>query len=105
MAIPKKDHSGLVGLRLCAGKVRWKEWAMRYVLSLVLPPVAVFSTGRWVQGLINIVLTILGWVPGVIHAALIVNDFQQDRRANRIIDAIRASGVLTGVAGQAGLAR
>ncbi|GDX98430.1 proteolipid membrane potential modulator [Phycisphaerae bacterium] len=62
---------------------------MRYLLAIVLPPVAVFSTGRILQGLINIVLTILGWVPGVVHAALIVNDFKNEERTNRVIDAMR----------------
>jgi uncharacterized membrane protein YqaE (UPF0057 family) len=63
---------------------------MRYVLAILLPPVAVFSTGRIFQGCINIILTLLGWVPGVVHAALIVNDYKGEQRANRIVDAIRA---------------
>ncbi|MEM5566165.1 MULTISPECIES: YqaE/Pmp3 family membrane protein [Psychroserpens] len=43
------------------------------ILSVLLPPVAVFMKhGVGKNLLINIILTILGWVPGVIHA-LIVN--------------------------------
>lgn len=63
---------------------------MRYVLAIVLPPLAVFSTGRILQGFINIVLTLFGWIPGIVHAALIVNDYKGEQRANRIVDAIRA---------------
>jgi uncharacterized membrane protein YqaE (UPF0057 family) len=63
---------------------------MRYVLAIILPPIAVFSCGRILQGLLNILLTLLGWVPGVVHAALIVNDYKNDQRTNRVIDAIRA---------------
>ncbi|MCK8481395.1 YqaE/Pmp3 family membrane protein [Psychroserpens algicola] len=43
------------------------------IISVLLPPVAVFMQhGVGKELLINILLTILGWVPGVIHA-LIVN--------------------------------
>ncbi|HYF15558.1 MAG TPA: YqaE/Pmp3 family membrane protein [Phycisphaerales bacterium] len=66
---------------------------MRYLFAIILPPLAVFSTGRVVQGLLNIVLTVLGWVPGVVHAALIVNDYKAEQRANRIIDAMRLARV------------
>ncbi len=67
---------------------------MRYLLCIVLPPVAVFSTGRWVQGILNIVLTCMGWIPGVVHAALIVQDYKEEQRTNRIIDAVRAARVV-----------
>ncbi|KAA5827331.1 YqaE/Pmp3 family membrane protein [Algibacter amylolyticus] len=43
------------------------------VLSILLPPVAVaMKHGIGTTLLISILLTILGWLPGVIHA-LIVN--------------------------------
>jgi uncharacterized membrane protein YqaE (UPF0057 family) len=61
------------------------------VLSIVLPPVAVLTTGRWVQAILNLVLTILGWVPGVIHALFICQDYYADRRTNRLVDAMRAT--------------
>ncbi len=39
------------------------------LLTIFLPPVAVaLKQGIGVQFLINIVLTIVGWLPGVIHA-------------------------------------
>ncbi|MBF2026087.1 MAG: YqaE/Pmp3 family membrane protein [Oscillatoriales cyanobacterium C42_A2020_001] len=42
---------------------------IRLVLGLLLPPVGVFFTyGFSTTLLINILLTLLGWVPGVIHA-------------------------------------
>ena len=44
------------------------------ILSVLLPPLAVFlEHGVGKNLLISIILTILGWVPGVIHA-LIVNN-------------------------------
>ena len=42
---------------------------VRFALGVLLPPVGVFMTyGLSTTLLINILLTILGWVPGVIHA-------------------------------------
>lgn len=42
------------------------------ILSVLLPPIAVFlEHGIGKNLLINILLTILGWVPGVIHAIIV----------------------------------
>ena len=52
---------------------------LRYVLSIVVPPVGVFLTyGVGTQLFINIGLTLLGWVPGVIHALWAVSKFPGD---------------------------
>ncbi|EAR14309.1 MULTISPECIES: YqaE/Pmp3 family membrane protein [Robiginitalea] len=42
------------------------------ILNLLLPPVAVFMQhGVGTTLLISILLTLLGWLPGVIHAFLV----------------------------------
>jgi uncharacterized membrane protein YqaE (UPF0057 family) len=42
---------------------------IRILLGILLPPVGVFLTyGFSTTLLINIALTFLGWIPGVIHA-------------------------------------
>jgi uncharacterized membrane protein YqaE (UPF0057 family) len=42
---------------------------VRFLLGIFLPPVGVFLTyGPGPTLLINILLTLLGWVPGSIHA-------------------------------------
>lgn len=42
---------------------------VRFLLGVLVPPVGVFLTyGFSVTLVISIVLTLLGWVPGVIHA-------------------------------------
>jgi uncharacterized membrane protein YqaE (UPF0057 family) len=42
---------------------------VRFLLGVLIPPVGVFLTyGVSTTLLINIVLTLLGWVPGSIHA-------------------------------------
>lgn len=42
---------------------------LKLILSIVLPPLGVFlMVGVNVTLLINILLTLLGWLPGAIHA-------------------------------------
>ena len=44
------------------------------VLNILLPPLAVYSKhGLGAMFLINLILTLIGWLPGVIHA-FIVNE-------------------------------
>jgi uncharacterized membrane protein YqaE (UPF0057 family) len=62
---------------------------MRYFLAIVLPPVAVLLCGKPIQFFLNLLLTILGWIPGVIHAILVVNSHLADKRTERIIDATK----------------
>lgn len=47
---------------------------LKIILAIILPPAAVFlTTGISTAFLINIGLTFLGWVPGVIHALWLLN--------------------------------
>jgi uncharacterized membrane protein YqaE (UPF0057 family) len=47
---------------------------LRVLLSILLPPVGVFlQVGIGAQFWINIVLTLLGYIPGVIHAIYIIS--------------------------------
>jgi uncharacterized membrane protein YqaE (UPF0057 family) len=62
---------------------------MRYLLAILLPPLAVLLCGRPLQALLNLVLTLCLWVPGMIHAILVVHQHHQDRNAERIIEAMR----------------
>lgn len=61
---------------------------MRYFLAIILPPLAVFLCGKPIQGILNIVLTLLGWLPGVIHALFVVNSHLADKRNKEVIEAI-----------------
>jgi uncharacterized membrane protein YqaE (UPF0057 family) len=46
---------------------------LRIILSILLPPVGVFlQVGFTTHFFINIVLTILGYIPGIIHAIWII---------------------------------
>lgn len=58
--------------------------ALRYFFCVVLPPLAVLMTGRVGSFLLSLLLTLLGWIPGVIHACLVVNDFHQEQRLEKV---------------------
>ncbi|MBW4672120.1 MAG: YqaE/Pmp3 family membrane protein [Cyanomargarita calcarea GSE-NOS-MK-12-04C] len=46
---------------------------VRFLLGLVLPPLGVFLTvGIGPTFFINILLTLLGWLPGSIHAVWVI---------------------------------
>lgn len=47
--------------------------ALRTVLAILLPPVGVFfQVGLGLHFWINILLTLLGYFPGIIHALIII---------------------------------
>ncbi len=58
---------------------------MLYLLAIFLPPVAVLLCGKPIQALVNLLLTMLGWIPGVIHAILVVSSRNADKRTDRVI--------------------
>ena len=51
------------------------------ILSVILPPLSVYMNEHDAKLVgLNVVLTVLGWIPGVIHACLVVNDYQAEHR-------------------------
>jgi uncharacterized membrane protein YqaE (UPF0057 family) len=56
---------------------------MMYLLAVVLPPVAVLFSGKPIQALLNLILTAFFWLPGAIHAILVVKDKKDDKRMKR----------------------
>lgn len=56
---------------------------LRILLAFFLPPLGVFlATGLSVTLLINIGLTVLGWVPGIIHALWVI--LKQDEHRQEV---------------------
>jgi uncharacterized membrane protein YqaE (UPF0057 family) len=46
---------------------------LKIILAILLPPVGVFlEVGLGTQFWINVILTILGYVPGIIHALWVI---------------------------------
>jgi len=66
--------------------------AMLYLLAILLPPVAVLICGRPMQAVLNLLLTLFFWLPGAVHAVLVVNDHLADKRADRIVRAMQSRG-------------
>lgn len=62
---------------------------MIYLFCLVLPPVAVLFTGRLGSFILSLFLTLFGWLPGVIHAFFVVNDWKQEKRMRHLEDELR----------------
>lgn len=66
---------------------------MRYLLAILLPPLAVFLCGKPLIGLLNIILTLLFWVPGVVHALFVVHSHLNEQQTQKIVDAIKKDKV------------
>ncbi|MGG4218831.1 YqaE/Pmp3 family membrane protein [Paenibacillus jamilae] len=62
---------------------------MRYLLAIILPPLAVLFCGKPGQALLNLILCLFGWLPGIIHAIVVVNNHKADKRTDRLIEAIQ----------------
>ena len=60
---------------------------MLFFLCVVLPPVAVLLTGRIGSFFLSLVLTLLGWLPGVIHAFFVVTDYKNEKRFRELTKA------------------
>ncbi|MBF0100683.1 MAG: YqaE/Pmp3 family membrane protein [Desulfobacterales bacterium] len=51
---------------------------LRIILSIIIPPVGVFfQVGFGLHFWINIILTLLGYIPGLIHAIWIISITKQ----------------------------
>lgn len=61
-----------------------------YLLAILLPPVAVLLCGKPIQAVLNLFLTFLLWIPGVIHAFAVVNAHNADKRTTRLERAIKS---------------
>jgi uncharacterized membrane protein YqaE (UPF0057 family) len=86
--------SGQSKSRLVETKEPKADWPrlvwMRYALAILVPPLAAFKCRRPVQTALNIALTLCFYVPGALHAALLVYDHSEQQRAQSIENAIRA---------------
>lgn len=61
---------------------------MLYLLAIVFPPLAVLLCGKPVQALLNFGLLLLLWFPGALHALLVVNAHQAQKRQDELIRAL-----------------
>ena len=61
---------------------------MLYFFAVVLPPVAVLLCGKPLQALLNLLLPLCLWVPGILHALFVVNSHLADKRTDKLIKAM-----------------
>lgn len=66
---------------------------MRYLLAIVLPPLAVLLCGKPMQAILNLVLTLFFWVPGIVHALFVVADHKAEQRTRRVERAMNSGAV------------
>ena len=62
---------------------------MKYLIAILLPPLAVFLEGKPFQAMLNLFLTLCMWIPGMIHALFIVSSAEGERRNQKLIQAIK----------------
>jgi uncharacterized membrane protein YqaE (UPF0057 family) len=61
---------------------------MLYLVAVLLPPLAVLLCGKPFQALLNLLLALLFYVPGLVHAIFVVHNRYADERNERLIRAI-----------------
>ena len=61
---------------------------MLYLLAILLPPLAVLLCGKPFQAVLNLLLTLLLWIPGAVHALFVVNSHLADKRNEALIRAV-----------------
>jgi uncharacterized membrane protein YqaE (UPF0057 family) len=62
---------------------------MLYLIAVLFPPLAVLLAGKPIQAVLNLVLTLLLYFPGLIHAIFVVSESKANKRNK---DLIRAMG-------------
>ena len=64
---------------------------MRYLLAILLPPIAVLLCAKPITAVLNLFLCVLGWIPGVIHALMVVSSHNADKRMQKHTKAVTAA--------------
>jgi uncharacterized membrane protein YqaE (UPF0057 family) len=64
---------------------------MIYLIAIIFPPLAVLLKGKPIQALLNCVFSLFFWIPGVIHALLVINKSDADKRHNEMIQAVKSN--------------
>lgn len=61
---------------------------MLYIVAVLLPPLAVLVCRKPFQALLNLLLCLFFYIPGMIHALMIVHDHYADRRSQKLLRAM-----------------
>lgn len=63
---------------------------MLYVIAIVCPPFAALIAGKRKKAGVNLLLTLLGWVPGIIHAFIVIKEAQQKHEEDYYVEKDRS---------------
>ncbi len=61
---------------------------MLSLLAVLCPPLAVYAVGRPSQAALNAGLTLMLYLPGMVHALAAVDRYQTDRRNEALLRAV-----------------
>ena len=61
---------------------------MIYLIAVVFPPLAVLLVGKPIQAFLNLFLCLLLYVPGLLHAILVINDMKATKRHRESLTAM-----------------
>ena len=64
---------------------------MLYLIAILFPPLAVLLCGKPLQAVLNLILTLFLYVPGLVHAILVINAHKADQRNAALIRAVTQS--------------
>ena len=59
-----------------------------FILCIFIPPLAALISGGILSFIFNLILCCLFYIPGVIHAFMVVNNAKAEKRNKKIVDAI-----------------
>ena len=61
---------------------------MIYLIAVLFPPLAVLLAGKPFQALLNLLLCLLLYFPGLIHAILVIQDKKATQRHREMVGAV-----------------
>ncbi len=62
---------------------------MLYLLAVLVPPLAVLLAGKPFQAILNVLLTLLFWIPGTVHAIFVAHNYYADKWQDRMLREMR----------------
>lgn len=65
---------------------------MRYILALFIPWITFFTMGKFIQGILCLILqiTVIGWIPATIWSFVAISNFNHRRENDRLISTVSA---------------
>ena len=59
------------------------------ILCIFLPPIAAGIAGGFSSFLINLILTCIGWLPGIVHAYMVTKNARVEEKNEELVNTIK----------------